>query len=221
MGKLIIWDFDGVVADTEEFWLNIELDALNKYCGLNWDFKTINHYLAGQAFSHQLMVLSELGIYPSEEVIEEITENFYKKTIEGFEYTKGIDEVLALKKYQHVLGTGGTTDETLLKLKAVGLEKEFPPDKIFTIDMVQRGKPHPDTFLLAAEKMGYAPKDCLVVEDSIAGLIAAQRADMVPICYAGAKMYKDNAEHWAKVKGLGVEHIFRTMAELKEFLQKL
>ena len=167
------------------------------------------------------MVLSGLGIHPSEEVIEEIAENFYKKTMEGFEYSEGIDEVLALKEYQHVLGTGGTTDETLLKLKAVGLEKEFPPDKIFTIDMVQRGKPYPDTFLLAAEKMGYAPRDCLVIEDSIAGLIAAQRAGMVPVCYAGAKMYRDNAGHWAKVKELGVEHIFKTMAELKVFLQKL
>lgn len=70
MDKLIIWDFDGVVADTEEMWLNIELDALNKYCGLNWDFATINNYLAGQAFSHQLMVLAELGIHPGKEAVQ-------------------------------------------------------------------------------------------------------------------------------------------------------
>lgn len=141
--------------------------------------------------------------------------------VEGFDCTEGVKEVLALENYQHVLGTGGTTDETLLKLKAIGLEKEFPIDKIFTIDMVKRGKPFPDTFLLAAEKMGFATKDCFVVEDSIAGLVAAQRACMVPICYAGAKMYKDNAVHWAKVKELGVEHIFKTMAELKKFFQEL
>ena len=70
--KLIIWDFDGVTADTEKYWLAIELEELNKYCGLAWDFATINKYLSGQGLSMQQKVLAELGIYPPAEMWEEI-----------------------------------------------------------------------------------------------------------------------------------------------------
>ena len=77
MEKLIIWDFDGVVADTEKLWMAVELDVFNKHCGLNWDFATINHYLAGQAFSRQLEVLDSLGIHPSYEAMAEIGERCY------------------------------------------------------------------------------------------------------------------------------------------------
>ena len=75
--KLIIWDFDGVVADTEKLWLEMELEVFNEYCDLNWNFETINHYLAGQAFSRQLEVLHELGIYPSDEAMLEIGRRCY------------------------------------------------------------------------------------------------------------------------------------------------
>lgn len=215
MKKLIIWDFDGVVADTEKLWLQVELDVFNDYCGLNWDFETINYYLAGQAFSRQLDVLHELGIYPSEDAVLEIGKRCYQLIDDGFDRTEGIDDVLALPNYKHAMGTGGNFEETLLKIKAVGLEHIFTVDNLVTIDFVKRGKPYPDTFLLAAEKMGFMPKDCIVIEDSIAGLKAAIAAGMEPICFAGSEMYRYNESHLSAVKDLGVQKIFKTMAELR------
>lgn len=220
MEKLIIWDFDGVVADTEKLWLEMELRIFNKYLGINWDFETINHYLAGQAFSRQLEVLAGLGIYPSKEVMAEIGKECYHLIDEGFDRMEGIDEALALDGYKHAMGTGGDFLETLEKIKAVGLEHVFTPDNLVTIDFVEHGKPAPDTFLLAAKMMGFEPKDCIVIEDSIAGLKAAIAANMEPICFAGSEMYKNNAEHLAKVKELGVKHIFKSMHELKEYLER-
>jgi beta-phosphoglucomutase-like phosphatase (HAD superfamily) len=216
--KLIIWDFDGVVADTERLWLQTELDVFNEYCGLNWDFKTINHYLAGQAFSRQLEVLHSLGIYPSDEAMREIGERCYQLIDEGFERMEGIDEVLALPNYKHAMGTGGDMAETVLKIRAVGLEHIFTPDNVVTIDFVKHGKPAPDTFLLAAKIMGFEPKDCIVIEDSIAGLQAAIAAKMEPICFAGSLMYRDNETHLKAVRDLGVNKIFKSMAELKAYL---
>ena len=219
MEKLIIWDFDGVVADTEKLWLEAELDVFNRYCNLNWDFATINHYLAGQAFSHQLMVLHELGINPPPQAMQEIYDKCYQIIANGFERTSGIDDVLALPNYKHAMGTGGTIEETVLKIKAIGLEHIFTPENVITIDFVKNGKPAPDTFLLAARVMGFAPKDCIVIEDSIAGLTAAINANMLPICFAGSEMYKNNENHLRAVKALGIKHIFKTMKELKEFLK--
>ena len=221
MEKLIIWDFDGVVADTEKLWMQVELDVFNRYCGLNWDFATISQYLAGQAFSRQLEVLAGMGIFPPKEAMQEIGERCYEIIERGFERTEGIDEVLALPGYRHAMGTGGDMAETVLKIRAIGLEKVFTADNIVTIDFVKQGKPAPDTFLLAAKMMGFEPENSIVIEDSIAGLIAAQRAKMLPICYAGSEMYKNNEEHIKKVKEIGVKHIFFSMKEVCEFLSSL
>ena len=122
--------------------------------------------------------------------------------------------------YKHAMGTGGDMRETILKIKAVGLEKYFSADNVITIDFVKQGKPAPDTFLLAAQVMGFEPRDCIVIEDSIAGLTAAINANMLPVCFAGSEMYKNNDEYLARVRELGVKHIFKTMSELKEFLEQ-
>jgi len=219
--KLIIWDFDGVVADTEKLWLDVELDVLNRYCGLNWDFETINHYIAGQAFSHQLEVLAGLGIYLPREAMAEIGERCYEIIEKGFDRFDGIDEVLNLPGYVHAMGTGGDINETVLKIRAVGLEKVFTPENVITIDFVKQGKPAPDTFLLAAEIMGFMPKDCFVIEDSIAGLKAAINANMTPICFAGSVMYKNNQEHLKNVRELGVKNIFFSMREVKDYFERI
>lgn len=221
MKKLIIWDFDGVVADTEKLWLDVELDVLNRYCGLNWDFETINHYIAGQAFSHQLEVLAGLGIYLPREAMAEIGERCYEIIEKGFDRFDGIDEVLNLPGYVHAMGTGGDINETVLKIRAVGLEKVFTPENVITIDFVKQGKPAPDTFLLAAEIMGFMPKDCFVIEDSIAGLKAAINANMTPICFAGSVMYKNNQEHLKNVRELGVKNIFFSMREVKDYFERI
>ncbi len=219
--KLIIWDFDGVVADTEKLWLAIELDMLNKYCGLNWDFATINRYLSGQGYLMQIEVLDRLGIHPPQEMWEKIGEKCYQQILAGFERTLDMEEVLSLPGFKHAMATGGMFDETILKLKAIGLEKVFTADNLVTVDMVKKGKPEPDSFLLAAEKSGVAPQDTFVIEDSIAGLTAAIRAGMTPIGFTGSEIYRHNAEHTRAVKALGVKYIFDNMRDIKSFLQNI
>jgi len=61
----------------------------------------------------------------------------------------------------------------------------FKLEHIFTAAQVQKGKPAPDLFLYAATQMGYAPENCLVIEDSIAGLQAAREAGMEVIAFLG------------------------------------
>lgn len=61
------------------------------------------------------------------------------------------------------------------RVAATGLRR---PPVVVTASMVERGKPHPDPFLLAAERLGVDPGDCLVVEDAVAGLTAARAAGL-------------------------------------------
>ena len=77
-----------------------------------------------------------------------------------------------------------------------------------------------DSFLLAAQKMNMRPEDCYVIEDSVAGLTAAQRAGMTPVCFMGSEMYRNNPAQRQAVEALGITHIFYDMAEVKEFFEK-
>lgn len=74
------------------------------------------------------------------------------------------------------VASGGHRDHVHYTLKLIGVDKIFPI--VVTQDDVKLSKPAPDLFLLAAEKMGIKPADCLVFEDSMPGIQAAQNAGM-------------------------------------------
>lgn len=93
-----------------------------------------------------------------------------------------IEEVIAYAKACHATGaalsvaSGGTGKDIRRSLALVGIADLFPV--VVTADDVERSKPAPDLFLLAAEKMGIAPQNCLVIEDSLLGIQAADLSGM-------------------------------------------
>lgn len=64
-------------------------------------------------------------------------------------------------------------------------------DRVVSSQFCAHGKPEPDVFLLAAKELGIAPEDCMVVEDSVNGMLAAQRAGMKWIGFNGSKIPAD------------------------------
>jgi HAD superfamily hydrolase (TIGR01509 family) len=77
------------------------------------------------------------------------------------------------------VASGGERKIVLRTLELIGLGDTF--SVVVTAEDVQRGKPAPDMFLLAAERMGVPPADCVVFEDSVLGLEAARRAGMTGV----------------------------------------
>ncbi len=215
--KLIVWDFDGVIADTEKLWLANRQKLLNDVYGLNWDFNTTNHHLGGMSDKTKKHVLEKLGI--------KTDDAFWKKSIEmdlntmknGFDLSPNIEEIFKLKNFKQCIATGGTRSKTLKKLEVVDISSFFTLDQVFTSDMVKHGKPEPDIFLLAAKTMNEKPENTLVIEDSIAGITAAFRAKMTPVAYVGCDM-NNNPGYIQKIKNLGVKYIFDNMSDLKNWL---
>lgn len=82
------------------------------------------------------------------------------------------------------VASSGTLEKINLTLDLTGLKGHF--DNIFSATMVAHGKPAPDLFLYAAERMGHRPEDCVVVEDSPPGVTAAVAAGMRVLAYAAA-----------------------------------
>jgi beta-phosphoglucomutase-like phosphatase (HAD superfamily) len=95
---------------------------------------------------------------------------------------KPIDEVVAFARERAQAGcpvsvaSGGDAPTVARTLQTIGVSGLFPV--VVTVEDVAHGKPAPDLFLLAAERMGVAPADCLVFEDSLLGITAAERAGM-------------------------------------------
>ena len=214
MKKLIIWDFDGVVADTEKLWIETRKNMINKNFGKNWSFETAFEILSGTADKDKKFILKNLGIEVDDNFWVEAHKEDMKKISNGIETTKNIEEVFKLKQFEHCIATGGNLTRTNIKIEKTGIRSYFDETKVFTSDLVERGKPEPDLFLLAAKKMGFEPKDCIVIEDSVAGLQAAKKAGMFSIAFVAYN--KPNVVE--KIKELKIEHIFCDMLDIKDFL---
>jgi len=89
----------------------------------------------------------------------------------------------------------------------------------FSADQVERPKPAPDLYLLAAERAGVDPSRCLVVEDSITGATAALTAGMQVIGFLGASHIPP--EHGEALRQLGVQHLIGRMSELPPLVERL
>jgi HAD superfamily hydrolase (TIGR01509 family) len=103
-------------------------------------------------------------------------------------------------------------------LRQASLWDRFAPH-IFSAAEVKRGKPAPDLFLLAAQRMGIAPERCIVIEDSLAGITAAMAAAMTPVGFAGG--CHCGPDHADKLRRTGARTVFMTMASLAESLSAL
>ena len=216
--KLLIWDFDGVIADSEKVWLKNRQVYFKDRLGLDLSFDEINSYFGGTSDSTKKIILQKMGYETDDKFWADVLDIDLKSMdTEGLGLFDGVLEILKNKNFKQCIATGGIRSKTIHKIDVIGIRGLIPDEHIFTVDCVKRGKPEPDLFLYAADKMGEKPQDCLVIEDSIAGMTAAIRAKMSVVAFLGSEIYQHQA-YIDKVKALGIQNIFYSMNELKQFL---
>lgn len=216
--KLLIWDFDGVIADTEKLWLYNRMRTINETFGTDWSIEQTYQTLFGMSDKTKREVLDSLGLVTDDSFWAKNKELDYQAMYsKGFTPTEGILDIFQMRTLKQCIATGGLKDKTAIKIRVAGLEDYFPSSRVFTADMVQRGKPEPDLFLFAAEQMGESPETSVVIEDSIAGLTAALKANILPIAFTGC-IHLDKKAYVKQIKELGVVHIFDHMKDLKNFI---
>lgn len=218
--KLIIWDFDGVIADTEKLWLTNRQKLINEILGLNWDFNEVNKYLGGMSEKTKREVLDAMNIKTDDSFWEKAISLDYQTMEQGFEPTPYIEDIFTLKQFAQCIATGGTKEKTAKKIEITGIRKYFDEKNVFTADMVKKGKPAPDLFLLTAKTMGFKPDECIVIEDSLAGMKAGLTAGMLTIAFIGCEM-NNTPKNIQDIKDLGIKNIFMDMREVRNFLLSL
>lgn len=177
--KAIIFDMEGVVIDSEPLWSLSQKVLLEKKGRLyNEEDKA---KIAGKSFAEGTLFLKER--YDLKEEIEDlillrkkIIQELFKNKLT---FIKGFKEFyLTLnKEYKTCIAT--SCDDELLSIATNRLKLDQFFKKIFKIsDVNNKGKPNPDIFLYAAKKLKVSPEECVVIEDSPAGVEAAKRAGM-------------------------------------------
>ncbi|MEM0989178.1 MAG: HAD-IA family hydrolase [Pseudomonadota bacterium] len=127
----------------------------------------------------------------------------------------GAAEVLAAVTLPKCVASSSDPSKLALGLIDTGLYDLVYPH-IFSAALVDRGKPHPDIFLYAAERMAISPRDCLVIEDSVAGATAARAAEMRCVGFTGGSHCGPG--HADRLLDAGVS---RVIARLEDLLDEL
>ena len=163
---LLIWDFDGVLADSERLWVDIWYNTLIAKRGIRLSNDDVQKYLTCLSEKTKREYLNTYFNANIDDVfIKDVREKQLAKIETDLKPMDGVEAVLADSSFKHAVATGTTNAVVDIKLKKIGLwQKYIDSSNCFTSDMVANGKPAPDLFLLAAQKMGYQPQNCIVIE---------------------------------------------------------
>ena len=187
--ELVIFDCDGVLVDSEIISANTLIEQLHSL-GVDIDFEYVQQYFLGCSFS---FVVENINKKFNVSLPGNFEEMYKQKLFEAFKNElqpiEGITDVLSHLSVDYCLASSSSLERIRFSLENTSLTSWFA-DKIFTAEQVENGKPAPDLFLHAAQKMGYVPQKCLVIEDSSSGIQAALSAGMRVMHFIGGAHLK-------------------------------
>ena len=182
--SLVIFDCDGVLVDTERIAVKIDVVVLGKLGWTMTEAEVIERFMGRSDEEMTREIEAHLGRrLPAS--WEEPFRHLYREAFAA-ELTPvpGIVEALDAIAIPTCVASSGTHEKIRYTLGLTGLYERFA-GRIFSVSEVARGKPAPDLFLHAAQRLGVPPAGCAVVEDSPYGIEAARAAGMRAFGYAG------------------------------------
>lgn len=183
--KLVIFDYDGVLIDSEYFGCKLWVDELLKYCNITLE------QMYGYTGRCGTQIIKGISKDFNCTIPDGFLEHVEKITEEKLESkavaVKGVMETLPLIKNKMCIASGSKPSRLLQCINVLKMNKFFDINyNVFSATLVEHGKPAPDIFLYSAKNMGFNPKDCIVVEDSPVGVKAGKAAGMYVVGFNGA-----------------------------------
>jgi HAD superfamily hydrolase (TIGR01509 family) len=214
--RAVIFDLDGVLADSEPWWNKIDATLLAEH-GVTYRGE---HHRNVLGVSYRLAVefyKKAFGLsIPSEQMMRrrgEIATEFFANRIDPFPATRQVLEELRHMNppVRLALATSSVSTSARPFLDRHRLTPFF--EVIVTGEEVERGKPHPDIYLRAAEKLDVATDACLVIEDSLSGIAAAKAANMRVAAIPDSR-FVDRREYESDA-----DYLLRGLSEIPRLIQ--
>jgi len=208
--KCIIFDCDGVLVDSEEISNNVLIDMANGV-GVTIEKAYALENFAGKSLKSSFEHIEQLI---QKKLPEHFEKEYRERTFQAFKTElqpiEGIHEVLNALTVPYCVASSGPLEKIRLNLTTTHLIEHFE-GKMYSSYEIGSWKPNPEIFVHAAKQMGFAPHECVVVEDSLAGVIAARRGGFDVFGFAnegnqeafeaeGAEVFFEMGELFAKFK---------------------
>ena len=181
---LLIFDCDGVLVDSEI--ISVKVDQL-VLADLGWSISVeeIVERFVGRSHAHFLEVVQEHLGRKLPDDWEVAYQHLYRQALDhNLQLVDGITDALEAIDLPMCVASNGSHNKMEFTLKRANLWSRFE-GRIFSAAEVDQGKPAPDLFLHAASTLGFDAMDCIVIEDSWAGVAAGLAAKMKVIAYTG------------------------------------
>ena len=205
---LVIFDCDGVLVDSEMLSCQCLSESFGAY-GIDLSLEEINHLFLGRSLAAIREFLLTHG-WPPDPFLAGLKSRVQESFRRSLQPIDGIGAVLSSLRIPFCVASSSCLDRVSLSLTLTGLGGHFG-DRLYTSQLVARGKPAPDLFLYAAARMKAEPARTLVVEDSVSGVTAGKAAGMTVWAFTGGSHYRSRDGRRA-LYDAGADRVFERMA---------
>jgi FGGY-family pentulose kinase/HAD superfamily hydrolase (TIGR01509 family) len=214
---LVIFDCDGVLVDSENLAINALLDVIAE-AGLTLDAGQAHQKFLGRSLSAIRDILgTEYNLVLTDQALDVMRQRLYASFRQELAPIEGIAKTLAQLDIPFCVASSSQQDRIRLTLEVTGLLPDFE-GRLYSATIVAQGKPAPDLFLYAAKMLGAKPDRCLVIEDSPAGVMAANRAGMTVFGFTGGS-HAQNSAHFDALQAAAPNQIFSHMSQLPQLIK--
>lgn len=201
MIKGIILDMDGVIINTEPLYIEVEKEMFADY-GIPFREQEIYPFMGRttRVFWQHFLTAYNITTLTLDDAIHQHRTLYLNKlkTYDQLEIIKGLEDwLIQLKARDIPVVIASSSAEEIVATIVKQLQLMRYVKGYISGDSVENSKPSPDIFIKAAQLIGVSPENCIVVEDSENGLLAAQRAGMKRIAYSGVSIEQnhENADY--------------------------
>jgi HAD superfamily hydrolase (TIGR01509 family) len=215
---LIVFDCDGVLVDSEVISCRTHAEMLTRHGYPISSEQVHDRFLGRSSREARVEIERELGRMLPDDLDVQLKAGLYRSFSATLEAIPGIEQALAGISQPVCVASSGSPERIRTSLTLVNLYQRFAPN-IFSALQVRNGKPAPDLFLFAAAQMQVPPARCLVIEDSVPGVIAACAAGITVLGFHGGSHCRPNTAEM--LRGAGAAATFDDMRRLPALIDRV